>query len=367
MGQGFSVAQILEWTSGRVANAEALGSALARIAVDAPAPLAGSRATDCAFFFSRDYEAELLGAAPGVLITGEPFVAPLAASGLPLWKSSAVVACPDPYLAMAILSEKFAAGLSAAAHLPEDLANRVGPCVVHPSAIVHPAARIADGAEIGPGCVIEAGARIGRGTILYPRVYVGKNVEIGEACVFFPGVTLYETTKIGNRVRVHAGSTLGADGFGYAPRVEGGKPVGHHKIYHLGRVTVADDVEIGANTMVDRATFGETSIGKGAKLDNHVHIGHNSTIQEGAVLCGGVCLAGGTNIGRFAYVGGMAGIGNKASLGDYAKIGAMSLVDKDVPEGGTSVGNPQRTHRDHFKAHAILNRMVADRDRKKGK
>ncbi|MBS1961091.1 MAG: UDP-3-O-(3-hydroxymyristoyl)glucosamine N-acyltransferase [Bdellovibrionales bacterium] len=367
MGASFTVAQILEWTSGRLANAEGLGSSLARIAVTQPAPLAGSRESDCAFFFSKEYQSELLGAAPGVLITGEPFVAPLQASGLPLWKKTAVVACRDPYLAMAILSEKFAREISSVAHIPSDLATRVGPAVVHPTAIVHPEARVADGVEVGANCVIEKGARIGRGTILYPRVYVGPNVEIGEACVFFPGVTLYEETKIANRVRIHAGSTIGADGFGYAPRIVDGKPTGHEKIYHLGRVVIADDVEIGANTMVDRATFGETSIGRGAKLDNHVHIGHNSTIREGAILCGGVCLAGGTVIGKFAYVGGMAGIGNKAALGDYAKIGAMSLVDKDVPEGGTSVGNPQRTHRDHFKAHAILNRLVAERDRKKEK
>ena len=106
---------------------------------------------------------------------------PLAASGLPLWKKSVVIACIDPYLAMGILSEKFAAEISSVAHLPTELANRVGPCSVHPTAIVHPTARIADGAEIGPGCVVEAGARIGRGSILYPRVYVGKDVEIGEA------------------------------------------------------------------------------------------------------------------------------------------------------------------------------------------
>jgi UDP-3-O-[3-hydroxymyristoyl] glucosamine N-acyltransferase len=367
MGKKFSVAQIVEWTSGRVANAEALGSSLAQIAVSQPSPLGISRETDCAFFFSKSYQVELLGASPGVLITGEPFVAPLQASGLPLWKKTAVVACRDPYLAMAILSEKFAAEISAVAHLPTELENRMGPAEVHPSAVVHPTARLADGVSIGPNCVIEADVRIGRGCILYPRVYVGQGAEIGEACVFFPGVTLYELTKIGNRVRIHAGSTLGSDGFGYAPRLEDGQPVGHQKIYHLGRVNVADDVEIGANTMVDRATFGETSIGKGAKLDNHVHIGHNSIIHEGAILCGGVCLAGGTTIGRFAYVGGMAGIGNKAALGDYSKVGAMSLVDKDVPVGGTSVGNPQRTHREHFKAHAILNRLVSERDRKKEK
>ncbi len=367
MARGFSVAEILEWTSGRLANAEALGSSASKIAVESPYALAGSGPRHCAFFFSRDYESELPFAFPGVLITGEPFVAPLEGSGLPIWKNTAVIACKDPYFAMALLSERFAAELSTVAHLPSVLLAKGGLGVVHTTAVVHPTAVIASGVEIGAGCVIEADARIGKGSVLYPRVFIGPGVQVGEACVLFPGVTLYEWTALGNRVRIHAGSTLGADGFGYAPRFVEGKPVEQRKIYHLGKVVVGDDVEIGANTMVDRATFGETSIGAGAKLDNHVHIGHNSTIREGAIICGGVCLAGGTLIGRFAYIGGMAGIGNKAAIGDYARVGAMSLVDKDVPAGGTSVGNPQRSHRDHFKAHAILNRLVAERDRKAGR
>lgn len=359
--RGFSVAQILEWTSGRLVNSEALGESLSRILVARPAPLAGSQSGDCCFFFSKEYQAEVLSAAPGVLITAEPFVAPLEASGLPLWKKSAIIACRDPYFSMAVLSEKFAA-LRVSAVFAETLPKE---SIIHASAVVSPLAKVGMGVRIGPNCVIEEGAEIGAKTVLYPGVYVGRDVKIGESCEIFPTVTLYDLTQIGNRVRIHAGSVMGADGFGYAPRFDGGIPVEHQKIFHLGRVIIGDDVEIGANSMVDRATFGETTIGPKAKLDNHVHVGHNSTIGEGAILCGGVCLAGGTVIGKFAYIGGMAGIGNKAAIGDYAKIGAMSLVDKDVPAGGTSVGNPQRTHRDHFKAHALLNRLVAEKDRKK--
>lgn len=365
MDSGFSVAQILKWTSGVLANEVVLGPTLSSISVIRPAPLVKSGPDDCCFFFSKDYQHEIPHAAPGVLITGEAFVQPLEASGLPIWKTTAIVVCRDPYLAMAILSEKFAEKISVVAHV------RMNPEAVgllpeiHSSAVIHPSAKVENGVRIGPNCVVEEDAVIGMGSVLYPGVYIGKGATLGEQCILFPGVTLYEMTQLGKRVRIHAGSTLGADGFGYAPKIQDGLPVDHQKIYHLGRVTVGDDVEIGANSMIDRATIGETSVGAKAKIDNHVHIGHNSTIREGAIICGGVCLAGGTVIGRFAYIGGMAGIGNKAEIGDYAKIGAMSLVDKDVPVGGTSVGNPQRTHRDHFKAHAILNRLVAGRDKKR--
>jgi UDP-3-O-[3-hydroxymyristoyl] glucosamine N-acyltransferase len=324
---GFSVAQIVEWTAGRLANAQALGPLASLIRVVRPSPLSGSTTQDCCFFFSKDYQAEIPTASPGVLITAEPFLGPLEASGLPLWKKSAVIACKDPYFAMAVLSEKFAASLSSVAHLEAS----DGVTEVHPSALVSGSAKLASGVKIAANCVIEAGVSIGVGTTLYPGVFIGRDSKIGDRCVLFPHVTLYEQTELGNRVRIHAGSTLGADGFGYAPKIEEGKPVGHQKIYHLGNVVVGDDVEIGANSMVDRATIGSTIIGAKVKIDNHVHIGHNSVLHEGAILCGGVCLAGGTIIGKFAYIGGMAGIGNKAEIGAYSKVGAMSLVDKDVP------------------------------------
>jgi UDP-3-O-[3-hydroxymyristoyl] glucosamine N-acyltransferase len=361
MASGHSVREILEWSSGRLLNGDVLEGGGEGIRVERPAPLAASRAGDLAFFFSRDYEHELATAAPGVLITGEAFAAPLQAQAgrLPFWKKTAVIACKDPYYAMAVLSERFAKELSTVAHLP---GSRKGmKTEIHPSAVVDPRAVIGEGAAIGAHCVIEAGARIGAGTVLYPRAYIGPDATVGEDCVFFPGVTLYEWTQVGNRVRIHAGSVLGSDGFGYAPRIEGGVPTDHRKIYHLGRVVVGDDVEIGADTMIDRATLGETRIGSKVKLDNHVHIGHNSVLGEGTILCGAAATAGGTVIGKFVYVGGLAGVGNKAVVGDYAKIGGMSMIDSDVPAGSVWIGNPMRPHREHFKVHAILNKLLKER------
>jgi UDP-3-O-[3-hydroxymyristoyl] glucosamine N-acyltransferase len=268
---------------------------------------------------------------------------------------------------MALLSEKFAGALSTVAHPPG--ASR-GDSRIHASAVIHASAKIAAGVQVGAHCVIEAEARIGAGSVLYPGCYVGPSCSLGEDCVLFPGVTLYEWTELGKRVRIHAGAVLGSDGFGYAPvkapGAEGGKPgvVGHQKIYHLGRVVVGDDVEIGANSCVDRSTFGETRIDRNSKLDNLVHLGHNARLEEGAIVCGGTCLAGNASVGKYAYVGGLTGVANQVHVGDGASVGALTLVTKDVPPGSTAVGNPQREYREHFKAHATLSRLVKSRGEK---
>lgn len=361
----FLLSEIIGWTSGRWVNSSELSPLLAeKIGIERASPLPHSGPTDLAFFFSKNYQKDLLTALPGVLIIGEPFVAALQNSGLPLWKKSAIVACADPYGAMAILSEKIASRLSSVAHLPQQVSSLEEP-EIHASAVVHPSAQLGKGVVIGANCVIECGARIGARSVLYPGCYIGQEVRIGEDCVLFPRVTLYEWTELGSRIRIHAGCVLGSDGFGYAPLREGQKVIGHRKIYHLGRVVVGDDVELGANTCVDRSTFGETRIAKSAKLDNHVHIGHNAFIDEGAIICGGTCLAGRASVGKFALVGGLTGIINDVHVGDGASVAAMTLVSKDVAPGSTAVGNPQREYKEHFRAHATLNRLMVEREKQK--
>ncbi len=354
---GFALAQIIAWTGGRLANAAELGNRADSITVNRPAPLTGSTASDLGFFFSRAYEGELPGAAPGVLITAEPFVQLLSVSKLPLWKSTAVVACQDPYLAMALLSEKFAAVSSSVLHG----AGNTRATSIHPSAVVDPSARLGEGVQIGPNCVIERDAVIGARTVLYPSCHVGPGAKVGEDCALFSGVVLYEWTLVGNRVRIHATSVLGSDGFGYAPVRQGRDVVEHKKIYHLGRVVVGDDVEIGAGCTIDRGTFGDTVISKMAKLDNHVHVGHNASVGEGTVICGGCCLAGNAILGRFVYMGGMSGVDGHVRVGDRATVGGMSIILKDIEPGGTGVGVPQREHREHFKVHALLNKLLDER------
>ncbi len=362
----FSVRQVLEWVGGRLVNEEDVGrEALDAIRVERPAPLGTSQPNEMGFFFSRAFEGELPSANPGVLITGEPFVRPLKAAGLKFWRTGAVVSCPDPYGAMATLSEKFASILTTVAHLPvkdQGLEDRESfRAVIHPSAVVDSTVVLGDGVRIGAQCVVEKGTRIGNRTILYPGCFVGPGCNLGDDTVLFPRVTVYESTQVGSRVRLHAGVVLGSDGFGYAPHREGGVMLEHQKIYHLGQVVIEDDVEIGANSCVDRATFGQTRIGKGSKLDNLVHMGHNSTVGEGAIICGGTCLAGNAVLGKFVTVGGLTGITNHVHVQDGASVGALTLVTKDVEKGGTAVGNPQRDYREHFKAHALLSRLLTDR------
>jgi UDP-3-O-[3-hydroxymyristoyl] glucosamine N-acyltransferase len=358
--KSYSVQEIAGWVEGRIANAEALQSSdLENIRIDSPSELGKSKAHHVGFFFAKSYQNELMTAAPGVLITAEPFVGPLRASGLPLWKKTAIISCPDPYLAMALISKKLAPQLSAVAHVDEP----IGKTEIHPTAVVDPSAKLSEGVIVGAHCVIEDGVQIGSGTRLYPGCFIGKGSVIGNQCVLFPHVTLYERTELGNRVRIHAGAVLGADGFGYAPRRQDGKIVGHEKIYHVGRVVVGNDVEIGANTCVDRGTIGDTMIKDMAKIDDQVMIGHNCRLDVGAVICGNAGLAGRAKIGKFVYVGGMAGIGNDTELGDGVMVGALSVVAADVAPGVSMIGNPGRTVRDHNRIQVLLNRMLREKEK----
>jgi UDP-3-O-[3-hydroxymyristoyl] glucosamine N-acyltransferase LpxD len=365
----YSVQDVLGWlapVSGRLVN-QVEEADLPELRVGQASELSRARRGDIAFFFSRSYQAELMQASPGILVTGEPFVKPLQASGLPLWKRTAVIACSDPYLGMALCLERIAADQSSVVHSLDSKNPHSPPSmgpIVHPSAVVSPGAKLGVDVRIGPQCTIEEGASIGDGTVLYAGCYLGVGAAVGKACVLFPRVTLYEWTVVGDRVRIHAGAVLGADGFGYAPlQNASGEPTGHKKISHLGRVVIGDDVEIGANTCIDRGTLGDTRIEHQVKIDDLVMIGHNCWIEEGAILCGKAGLAGRARVGKYAMIGGAAGLSNDVYVGDRARVGGHCLVSKDVPSGATVVGNPQREHKEHFRVQAMLNRMMATRKR----
>jgi len=209
-------------------------------------------------------------------------------------------------------------------------------------------------AKIHKGVVIGKGARIGANVEIMPNTVIGPYVEIDEGCVIYPNVTVYRDTKIGKNVRIHAGSVIGSDGFGYAHTKNGE----HIKIYHLGRVVIEDDVEIGANTTVDRAVFAETRIKKGSVIDNLVQIGHNCEIGENTILVSQVGLSGSTKLGRNVVMGGQSATAGHLEIAPFTTIAARGGVTKSVKTPGVYSGFPLMPHKSWLKLQGILSRLL---------
>ena len=199
---------------------------------------------------------------------------------------------------------------------------------IHPSAVVDPSAQLGDRVSIQPLAVIEAGAQIGDDTIIGAGSYVGHETVIGSACHIYPHVTIRERSRIGSRVIIHSGVVIGADGFGFE-MIDGRQ----EKIQQLGIVQIDDDVEIGANTTVDRARFGRTWIQQGVKIDNLVQIGHNVVIGKNTVIAAQTGIAGSVQIGQRVLIGGQAGIIGHIEIGDNTAIGAQSGISKNISGG----------------------------------
>ncbi|MGQ9487182.1 MAG: UDP-3-O-(3-hydroxymyristoyl)glucosamine N-acyltransferase [Armatimonadota bacterium] len=220
------------------------------------------------------------------------------------------------------------------------------------NAVISPDADLGDDVAIGAGCVIEAGARVGRGSVLYPLCYIGRDVQVGEECVLYPNVTLMHGVKLGNRVIVHSGTVIGADGFGYVT-VEGV----HHKVPHIGGVEIGDDVEIGANVCIDRAKTGVTRIGSGTKIDNLVHVGHNVQVGENCLLVAQVGIAGSSHLGRYVVLAGQVGVTDHVNIGDGAIVLAQSGVAGDLEGGQKYFGSPAREHGKQLRLMAYTSRL----------
>jgi UDP-3-O-[3-hydroxymyristoyl] glucosamine N-acyltransferase len=200
---------------------------------------------------------------------------------------------------------------------------------IHPTAVVSPEARLGARVSIQPHAVIEPGVTIGDDTVIGANSYIGHETTIGAACRIYPQVTIRERTRIGSRVTIHSGAVVGADGFGFEA-VQGRQT----KIPQLGIVQIDDDVEIGANTTIDRARFGRTWIKEGAKIDNLVQIAHNVIIGRHSAIAGQAGLAGSARVGDHVLIGGQAGVTGHVEIGDRNMIGAKSGVSKDLPDDG---------------------------------
>jgi UDP-3-O-[3-hydroxymyristoyl] glucosamine N-acyltransferase len=188
---------------------------------------------------------------------------------------------------------------------------------------------------VHPNATVDPTATVGEGSVLYPGVYVGARATVGRDCVLYPNVAVYDDCRLGDRVTIHAGSVIGQDGFGYA--THHGE---HHKIPQIGNVIVEDDVEIGANCAIDRATLGSTVIGRGTKFSNGVVIGHGAKIGPGGLFVAQVGVAGSTTIGHHATIGGQAGIVGHLTIGDNVNITAQSGVVDNIDDQTTVIGFP---------------------------
>jgi UDP-3-O-[3-hydroxymyristoyl] glucosamine N-acyltransferase len=226
------------------------------------------------------------------------------------------------------------------------------PRTVHDAAIIAPDVRMGDAVGIGPCVVIEDGVSIGDGTVVLAGSYVGRAAVIGSDCLIYPNVTIREEVKIGNRVIVHCGAVIGSDGFGFAKDGEI-----YRKIPQIGNVIVEDDVEIGANVTIDRATTGSTVVGKGTKIDNLVQIAHNVVIHENCILVAQVGIGGSTEIGRGASLAGQAGAVGHIKIGEGAVVAAQAGVTKSVAPHTCVSGYPAREHGQAKKVYASLQKL----------
>jgi UDP-3-O-[3-hydroxymyristoyl] glucosamine N-acyltransferase len=230
---------------------------------------------------------------------------------------------------------------------------------ISPAAHIHETARLEAGVTVEPGAVVGAGAEIGSGTVIGPAAVIGANVRIGRDCSIAAGATV-TNALIGNRVILHPGVRIGQDGFGY---LMSGK--GHSKVPQIGRVVIQDDVEIGANTTVDRGANRDTVIGEGTKIDNQVQVGHNVVIGRHCVIVSMVALAGSATLGDFVVLGGQVGVNGHVSIGSGAQVAATSSVKDDLPPGGRYGGAPARNIKEWFREEVALRRL-AQREAKTG-
>jgi UDP-3-O-[3-hydroxymyristoyl] glucosamine N-acyltransferase len=301
----FTAAQIAKHLQGKVAGD---GNAVLKNFATAEHAQAG----DLTFAENKDYFARAEKSAATAIITDKSFSS----------ATKILIRVPDARVAFAKAltlfsnEKKFAAG-------------------IHPTAIIAPGAQIDPGVHVGPYCVVGENVKIGARSVLQGANFIGDDSKLGDEINLFPNVTIYPSTKIGDRVRVHAGTVIGSDGFGYVQ--DGGV---HRKVPQIGSVIIGDDVEIGANVTVDRGALGPTVIGKGTKIDNLVHIAHNVEIGEHCLLVAQVGIAGSSKLGNYVVLAGQVGVSGHLKIGNQVVIAAQSGVIGDISAGEKLWGTP---------------------------
>lgn len=343
-----TLAEILAWTGADWTGAKATGAAdPAAVVIDRVAPLDTAGAGALTFFDNPKYLDALTATRATACIVGPRY-------GDRVPDGTLALVTPEPYRALAkVLTEMFPAAVT-----PQSYFGGAG---VSPGAFLHHEARLEADVIVDPGAVIGPGAEIGSGSSIGPNAVIGPQVRIGRNCLIGPGVRIAHAL-IGNRVIIHAGAAIGQDGFGFAVGARG-----HMKVPQIGRVIIQDDVEIGANSTIDRGALRDTVIGEGTKIDNLVQIGHNVRIGRHCLIVAQTGISGSTELADFVSVGGQAGFAGHLTVGAGAQIAAQSGVIGDVPPKAKLGGTPARAFHDWLRAHIVLDRLVtaARRPRKR--
>lgn len=286
---------------------------------------------EISFLANPKYKSDLAASkAAAVLLGREEAAAPA---------SRAVIRVDDPYLSFTLLQRRLHPA-------PVSAGNR------HATAAIAASAELADDVDVGPQAVIGEGVRIGPGSIIGAGCVIGDNAEIGEGCLLHPRSVVAAGCILKNRIILQSGAVIGSDGFGYA---WSGRE--HLKIPQVGRVVLQDDVEIGANSCIDRGAIGDTVIGRGVKLDNLIQIGHNVQVGDYSIMASQVGISGSTNIGRGCQIGGQAGTAGHLTIGDGCKLAARTGVMGDLEAGGTYAGMPAIPHRLWLRISALLMKL----------
>lgn len=342
--QFFQIATSLDFGEiAAIAGASLPAGVDARRQVTGAAALETAGASDIAYMDNPKYTEALAATQAGLCLVSARFAERVPASTVALVTAA-------PYHAFARVLARF---------FPDALrpGSTFGSQGVAPGAYVHASARLEAGVTVDPGAVVGPGVEIGAGTIIGSQAVIGPQVRIGRECAIGPGATL-QSTLIGNRVIIHPGVRIGQDGFGFAM-----SPKGHLKVPQIGRVIIQDDVEIGANSCIDRGASRDTVIGEGTKIDNLVQIGHNCIIGRHCVIVSQVGIAGSSTLEDFVVLGGQVGLAGHLTVGMGAQVAAQSGVAGDIPRGAKYGGYPAQPALGWARESALLKSLVANRGR----
>ncbi len=289
---------------------------------------------ELSFLANPKYEEYLYSTKASVIIINENFV-------LKKPVGATLIRVPDAYTAFATLLSKY-----------QEIKQQQLSGVQQPSYIAKTAS-YGENIFIGAFAYLGENVKLGKNTKVYPNAYIGDNVTIGDNCIIHPGVKIYHDCRLGNNVTIHGGAIIGSDGFGFAPQANGS----FKKVPQIGNVIIEDNVEIGANTTIDRATIGSTIIKAGAKLDNLIQIAHNVEIGHSTVIAAQAGISGSTKIGNAVMIGGQAGIVGHIELGDGAKVNAQSGVSKSIEPGKAVTGSPAYDYTSALRSQAITRKL----------